>query len=138
MSPRTGLIRPLLFGLGTTAGLATALAAGGSLRRLDAVEVEGRSMAPTLLPGDRLLVEDWTFRRRAPARRDLVVVRDPRLASRELVKRVVDMSDGRLELRGDAPDQSTDSRSLGSIPLSAARWRPLLRYWPPLRAGRIR
>ena len=37
------------------AAIGAAAVAGG--RWLDVVEVRGRSMAPTLLPGDRLLVE---------------------------------------------------------------------------------
>jgi signal peptidase I len=41
------------------------------------VEVQGRSMAPTLQDGDRYFLNRIVFYWRAPARGDLVVVRDP-------------------------------------------------------------
>ena len=50
-------------------------------RTFDVVEVRGRSMVPTLLPGDRLLVA------RLPARAgDVVLAADPRVRERELIK----------------------------------------------------
>jgi nickel-type superoxide dismutase maturation protease len=124
----------------TLVGAAGALAAGAAARRwLDAVEVRGGSMAPTLLPGDRLLVESSTFQRRAPRAGELVLALDPREPERELVKRVaaVDGEAETLQLRGDAPDASTDSRAFGAVPSASVRWRVLVRYWPPSRAGRL-
>jgi nickel-type superoxide dismutase maturation protease len=114
-------------------GTAGALAAGAAARRwLDAVEVRGRSMSPALVPGDRLLVEAWSFTRRPPRRGDVVLAADPRRPGRELVKRVaaVDAGTASLELRGDAAGSSTDSRVFGPVPISAVRWRVLARYWP--------
>jgi nickel-type superoxide dismutase maturation protease len=113
-------------------------AAAAALRRLDAVEVVGRSMAPALLPGDRLLVESWTFRRRAPRPGEVVLADDPRSPSRELTKRVAAVRDGTLDLRGDLPTSSSDSRHFGPVPASTVRWRVAARYWPPSRAGLIR
>jgi nickel-type superoxide dismutase maturation protease len=130
-----GLRRPLI---GALLGAAAALAAGAAARRwLDAVEVRGGSMVPTLLPGDRLLVESSTFARRRPRAGELVLAPDPRQPARELVKRVAaaDAATGTLELRGDAPDASTDSRAFGAVPSASVRWRVLARYWPPSRAG---
>ena len=117
------------------AGLGVALWAGRRL--LDLVEVEGRSMAPTLEPGDLLLVEAVTFRARRPRVGDVVLSDDPRLSSRELIKRIaaVDPASGSAVLAGDAPDASTDSRTFGAVPLDAIRWRALGRYWPPARAS---
>lgn len=117
-----------------------ALAAGAAARRwLDAVEVRGGSMAPTLLPGDRLLVESSTFARRRPRAGELVLAPDPRQPARELVKRVaaVDAEAGTVQLRGDTPAASTDSRAFGAVPSTAVRWRVVARYWPPSRAGRL-
>lgn len=114
-------------------GAAGALAAWAAARRwLDAVEVRGRSMAPTLLPGDRLLVESSTYARRIPRLGELVLAPDPRQPARELVKRVaaIDAAAGMLELRGDAARASTDSRVFGTVPIAAVRWRVLVRYWP--------
>jgi len=96
-------------------------------------------MAPSLLPGDRLLVESRSYLRRAPRPGEVVLAADPRRADRELIKRVVaiDETGAAADLRGDAPEASTDSREFGSIPVSAIRWRAAFRYWPPERAGRL-
>jgi nickel-type superoxide dismutase maturation protease len=126
--------------IATFVGAAGALAATAASRGwLDAVEVRGGSMAPTLLPGDWLLVESSTFRKRLPLPGELVLAPDPRQPARELVKRVTaaDHDAGTIELRGDATDASTDSRDFGVVPAATVRWRVLARYWPPSRAGRV-
>jgi len=118
----SGLIWPLL-------GLAGLLAAR---RWLDVVEVRGRSMAPALLPGDRLIVV------RAPPRRgDIVLAPDPRAPGRELVKRVAALDRIGVHLRGDNPAASTDARAFGALPHAGVRWRAVLRYWPVDRVGPI-
>lgn len=96
-------------------------------------------MAPTLLPGDWLLVDLDAYREEDPAPGDLVLVPDPRKPSRLLVKRVVAVSQdgGLLQVAGDAPDASTDSRTFGPVEAGAVEGRPWFRYWPPGRAGRI-
>lgn len=115
--------------LGLAAGAALAVWAA---RNLDVVEVQGRSMAPTLLPGDRLLVG------RLPARPgDVVLAADPRDPERELIKRVASVGPRGIELRGDNPAFSTDARVFGAVPLESARWRALLRYGPRARIGRV-
>jgi nickel-type superoxide dismutase maturation protease len=100
------------------------------------VEVTGDSMAPALLEGDRLLVvaPPWPG---APAPGDVVAVPDPRSPGRLLVKRVagVDWSRGTVEVRGDAPDRSTDSRTFGPVPLASVAGRAVYRYGPPGRSG---
>ena len=103
-------------------------------RRLDAVEVRGRSMAPSLEPGDRLLVVRL---RRPPRPGDVVVASDPRDPSRELIKRVASVDGRAVALRGDNPGASTDGRSFGVVPASAIGWRVAFRYWPVDRAGRV-
>jgi signal peptidase I len=117
-----GLIGPLLL-LG---GLIAAH------RWLDAVEVRGRSMAPTLLSGDRLLVA-----RLGPRVGDVVLAPDPRDEGRELVKRVVSIDAFGVTVRGDNPVASTDARTFGAIRADRVRWRVMLRYWPLDRAGVI-
>lgn len=52
------------------------------------VEVHDRSMVPTLLPGDRLLVDRTAYRHRLPEVGDVVVLLDPGNSARWLVKRV--------------------------------------------------
>ena len=104
-------------------------------RWIDVVEVRGRSMAPSLQPGDRLVV---VRSHRPPRAGDVVLALDPRDVGRELVKRVarVDHAGG-ATLRGDNAALSTDARAFGTLPMSAIRWRVALRYWPMRRAGRI-
>ena len=94
-------------------------------------------MAPTLLPGDWLLAESWSYRRRPPRAGELVIARDPRRPARELVKRAFPNDGGGYRLLGDDPAASTDSRVFGALPRSALRWRPVARYWPPGRLGLI-
>jgi nickel-type superoxide dismutase maturation protease len=101
--------------------------------------VVGTSMRPSLDPGDWLLVDPSAFASRAPRASDLVAVPDPRQPSRWLVKRVTGVApDGRLELAGDDPDASTDSRAFGPVDPATVIGRPWLRYWPPTRVGPIR
>ena len=120
-----GLIGPLI------ACLAVAVLAR---RVIDVVQVRGRSMLPTLRPGDRLVV----VRRARPARvGDVVLALDPRDASRELVKRVAGVGPEGLTLHGDNPALSTDGRMFGPLPAEAIRWRVVARCWPPGRAGRL-
>ena len=119
--------------LGVAAGI------GIGRRWLDVVEVRGASMAPALLPGDRLVVESRSYLSRQPRRGEVVLAPDPREPERELIKRVasVDETAESAALRGDAPEASTDSRAFGAVPLSEIRWRAVFRYWPPERAGRL-
>jgi nickel-type superoxide dismutase maturation protease len=103
-------------------------------RRIDVAEVRGRSMAPTLLPGDRLVLV-------RPARSlrvgDVVVAPDPRSATRELIKRVAAFDRFGVTLRGDNPAFSTDARTFGTVPPAAIGWRVAWRYWPRSRFGAI-
>ena len=116
------------FGLGALAALALLA------KRIDRVTVAGDSMRPTLEAGDRLLV--WRSRRLQPG--SLVVVPDPRLAERALVKRVAGISpDGTVALRGDNPTASTDSRAFGVVPRASVQGRVIYRYHPPGRAAAL-
>jgi len=101
-------------------------------RRLDVVEVRGRSMAPTLLPGDRLVVA----RDGPPRVGDVVLAVHPREPRRELIKRVTSVRAGLVMLRGDAPS-STDSRAFGPLPVDRVAWKVLGRYWPLRRIGPV-
>jgi nickel-type superoxide dismutase maturation protease len=140
MSTERGRPRSLSASLARGLALGAGLAAAAAARRwLDVVEVRGTSMAPTLLPGEWLLVERRTFTRRSPRAGEIVLAPDPRDRTRELVKRVVavDEAAGTLELGGDAPNASTDSRAFGAVPIADVRWRAVVRYWPSARAGRL-
>jgi nickel-type superoxide dismutase maturation protease len=90
-------------------------------------------MAPSLRPGDRLLVVEGL-----PVRPGvLVAVEDPRDGARLLVKRVRRVSAGSLEVLGDNESASTDSRVFGPVGRGAIRGRVVYRYFPPDRAGRV-
>jgi signal peptidase I len=102
-------------------------------RRIDVVEVRGRSMAPALLPGDRLLVARFA----SPRAGDIVLAPDPRDPRRELVKRVSGIDAAGVVLGGDNSSESTDGRSFGALPLAAVSWRVIGRYWPPERIGQV-
>ena len=103
------------------------------------IAIEGGSMAPTLLAGDWVLVDPDAYRRRRPRVGELVLVSDPRRADRLLVKRVRGVTaEGGLEVVGDAPHASTDSRSFGAVDPADVSGRPWLRYWPPRRIGPLR
>ena len=119
-----------LLAAGIVAG--AALAGIASRRLLDVVEVEGSSMAPTLLPGDWLLVEAMTYRFRPPRIGEMVLAPDPRLPSRELIKRVtaINRDTGTVSLAGDAREASTDSRAFGPVLVDSVCWRVIGRYWP--------
>ena len=96
-------------------------------------------MEPGIVAGDWLLVDPGAFRVRSPAAGDLVVVPDPRLPERWLVKRVSHVAaDGTLDVRGDAHGASTDSRTFGAIDPADIAGRPWFRYWPVRRMGRLR
>ncbi|MGH9301227.1 MAG: S26 family signal peptidase [Acidimicrobiales bacterium] len=104
------------------------------------VEVQGQSMEPELVEGDRLVVAPpWCI---SPG--CLVVCADPRLAGRVgrgsvlMVKRVSRLDATGVVVIGDNPAHSTDSRHFGPIPRSAVRGVALYRYYPPERAGWLR
>jgi len=101
------------------------------------VEVTGESMQPSLRPGDRLLVARvpaaWPLRIGS-----LVAVPDPRSPRRLLVKRAVLTGPGWVDVRGDEPDRSTDSRTFGPVPRRSVLGPVLYRYAPPGRTGRLR
>lgn len=103
-------------------------------RNLDVVAVRGRSMAPALLPGDRLIVRR---RRGRPRIGEVVVVRDPRRPARELIKRVAAVDGDGVTLHGDNRARSTDARDFGPVAASRVQWGVVLRYWPPSRVGAL-
>lgn len=79
-------------------------------RRRRRYRIDGDSMAPTLAAGDYVLA--WPG---APCGvGDVVVARHPD-GERVVVKRIAAVGPGGLDLRGDNPEGSTDSRSWGPV-----------------------
>ncbi len=95
------------------------------------VTVRGRSMEPTLFPGQQFLLNRWAYRFFPLTQGDLVVVRDPEHGEL-LVKRIIAVPHDTLELREDgvyinhlplrenylAPGGYTYSRKFGHTPLT--------------------
>jgi nickel-type superoxide dismutase maturation protease len=130
---RTGVVVAGL--LLAAAPIASRFARGWSLRG----GIVGDSMAPLLRDGDWILVDPDAYRRRPPRPGELVVVPDPREPERIVVKRVAAIdSRGLLDLAGDNPARSTDSRRFGPVDPGGVLGRPWARYWPPGRAGLLR
>ncbi len=130
-----------MLGAGALGGMALGAGALGGIAlgawwwwRPARVEVTGDSMAPTLLPGDRLLL----VRPRSVGVGDLVALADPRQPGRLLVKRVGAIDASRVTVVGDNQEQSTDSRHFGPVPLAGLAGRACYRYHPPGRAGPLR
>ncbi len=123
--------RVAAFALGATIAALTAVVAS-SIR----YEVTGESMRPSLLPGDYLLANRVWPRLRAPHSGAIVVVRDPELPERELVKRVAERRGAAFIVLGDNAAASRDSRSFGAVSREAIAGRVWFRYWPPRRIGR--
>ncbi len=83
------------------------------------VIVDGASMMPTYEPGTELVaVRRW----RAVRVGDVVVVPDPRESRRLLLKRCVATNRGLLDVRGDNPEFSTDSREFGLVAARQVRY----------------
>lgn len=93
------------------------------------LKVRGASMEPTLVAGDRLVtVPAVGCALRAG---QIVVVADPHDPDHLVVKRLTDLDRdaGTVEVLGDAPHRSTDSRTWGRLPIRAVR-RIVLARWP--------
>lgn len=116
-SPDRAVDRQRLVGRAVGRGRALWLAACGRRLRF---RVSGTSMAPTLEPGDRVLVDPRAYRRHTPRSGDLVLARHPFRAGLKLIKRVTAVSDdGGCSLAGDNPEASTDSRIFGAVPVDS-------------------
>ncbi len=76
--------------------------------------VRGDSMLPTLKDGDAVMIVPA----RSVSKGDVVLAKHPYKSSVRILKRVSGIdTDGRYSLAGDNPDDSTDSRTFGSVPL---------------------
>jgi nickel-type superoxide dismutase maturation protease len=108
------------------------------------IAIEGVSMAPTLLPGDRcLVVTPERFHRD-----DVVVVEHPQRPGYEVVKRLVcvpggevggrELKDGEYWVEGDFAHRSTDSRDFGPVRRDQLKAKVVLVYWPAARRRLVR
>lgn len=75
-------------------------------------------MRPTLSPGDFVLVDPLAFRDERPVSGELVVARHP-YRDQVIIKRVAEVVEDGVSLRGDNPDASSDSRGFGRVRFTA-------------------
>jgi len=108
--------------------LATAIIGVGLRRSL--MRVRGLSMRPTLRPGDLLLTvplppvtgegplrrRAWQVRRRLVHPGALVVLRGPGDRTHLIIKRVTSITPTGIDVAGDDPGWSIDSRTFGTVP----------------------
>ncbi len=113
-------------------------------RRPFRVQIEGASMAPTLVPGDWAIAAAIGRVRKA----DVVVVEHPGRPGYEMVKRVAalpgEMVSGdrilgpdEFWVEGDHTSSSTDSRQFGPVTRDEIKAKLLAVYWPPHRRRRL-
>jgi nickel-type superoxide dismutase maturation protease len=84
------------------------------LGRIQRFRVAGLSMEPALVAGQTVLVDFSAFEKTGPAVGQIVLVRLPSTDS-PCIKRVAANTPRGLDLRGDNPQHSTDSRQLGPV-----------------------
>jgi nickel-type superoxide dismutase maturation protease len=93
------------------------------LGRLRAVRVTGNSMRPTLEPDDVILIaQPFDL-----AAGDIVLADHPFKQSVTLIKRVAAIEGDKFRLVGDDLQESTDSRSFGTLPLGSIRGKAVCR-----------
>jgi signal peptidase I len=129
--PWIGLVVPIL-----------AAAALGLFLRLfvfDIVRVEGRSMAPALMPGSILLVnraayglrnplaEGYVLRWAVPRVNEILIYSDPWDGGFK-IKRCAAVSDLGVYVRGDNFSESLDSRLHGSVPVERIAGKVLISF----------
>ena len=96
------------------------------------VAVAERSMAPTLQPGDWLLV----LRTRRARAGQVVVARHPGRPGMFIVKRAARRTPDGWWLESDNPNGgAVDSRAFGAVPVTLIEGRVLIRYWPVRRGA---
>src|SRR6266542_6302589 len=98
------------------------------------VIVSGESMLPTLRPGERVLFDRLAYVIERPRRGDVVLARHPSRPDIRLIKRVAEqegLGSDEFWLVGDNPEESTDSRTLGSFMREDILARAWIVYWPP-------
>jgi nickel-type superoxide dismutase maturation protease len=89
-------------------------------------------MEPAFRAGDWILISGLS---RPPRVGEVVLVRDPRDPEQLLLKRVAALADGACTVLGDRPEESTDSRTFGPVPLRNILGRAVFRYGPIRRIG---
>jgi signal peptidase I len=97
---RTGVLRAMgCYFLAMALSLGVGLAARATV--LEAFSVPTGVMSPTILPGERVLMDKLMLRFRLPARGDVVVFHRPDHPKENYIQRVVAVGGDRIEIRDD-------------------------------------
>lgn len=88
--------------------------------------VEGPSMRPTLINGERLVVNKFLYRFKTPERGEIVVFRYPKDPSRDFIKRIIavpgdtiEIKEGRVFVNGQLQNETYIlEKTRGSYPLA--------------------
>lgn len=75
-------------------------------------------MLPTLKPAQTVLLSPRAYQQSPPLPGEIVLAKHPNQAHLITIKRVSSATASGVILLGDNPAESTDSRSLGTIPLT--------------------
>jgi nickel-type superoxide dismutase maturation protease len=94
------------------------------------VVVRGRSMVPTLRPGERVLFDRLAYALESPRVGDVVLARHSARPGMRMIKRVAEVTGEGLMLLGDNAGESTDSRTLGAFRREDIVGRAWVVYWP--------
>ena len=104
------------------------------------ITVRGRSMAPALLPSERLLIDRLAYVRNRPRANDVVWVLHPSRPELRMLKRLAGvpgdtfcgrtLKRGEYWVLGDNAEESTDSRVFGPVRRRDLLGRAWVRYWP--------
>jgi len=99
------------------------------LRRRRRFRVTGNSMQPLLNPGDEVLINHNAYQQSRPNPGEIVIAQHPYRPQLRLIKRVAAITDNDYcILAGDNPQESTDSRTFGPIPLAQILGRVTSRF----------
>ncbi len=91
--------------------------------------IRGRSMYPTLAPGEYVLFDRFAYRRSAPRRGDVVLASHPSTPRMRIVKRVVALPGDRVTIDGErcwvngVPYVETEGAAPAEPPAWACTWR---------------
>jgi inner membrane protease subunit 1 len=104
------------------------------------IHLDGLSMSPTLLPGERVLFDRLAFTRNRPRVGDVALLQHPGRPELRVVKRITAVAGdnvggralerGEYWVEGDNVGASTDSRSFGPVSRRHLLARAWLVYWP--------
>ncbi len=88
----------------------------GHSNRIEKIKVSGNSMLPLYSDGDILMLDILAYDKISPIVGDIIVCKHPYVKDMLLIKKVSRIDkDKRLFIVGINPDESTDSRSFGTI-----------------------